>query len=280
MQYTIFDRDVFCNSGEFVLSGAHYCTLISKCIQYSSCFSLYPCRLGDVMDKELAKWRVAPPIARANEGLRLLFYKSCSETYALLNKITNSLFGWEDNTNKYSNDLTFYREDGTVFMETLVHEGECSIYPREDENVDDLLSFGNWIFVNAQGELDAPAVQHQLPPPLQCEVIEDPLYALLQEIRRDPENYLSAVTVEDLEQRICAYRPPWVSADAPRITPKISALPHWYLAFQAYVQGENDCSTATPVARAICRDGIDGPRGFSRFYELLDEYLETVCLSR
>ena len=277
MHYSIFDRDVFNNSGIFILSGPHYYALLKICIDYSFCFSLYPCQLDRKLETELSRWRIPSPFENTPKDTSLLFYESCKETYHLLTEITHSLFDFEDQSNKYANDIIFYRHDGTVFMETLVHEGECSIYPRTDENVDTLLSFGNWISINEAGDLDAPAAEHQLFPPLFSDVIEDPFYILLQEIQKNPENYLSSVTVETLEQFICAYNPLGILAKNSGTKPKISTLPYWYIAFKTFVLGKYNCSTATPIAEAICSNTPDGLCGYFRFFELLDEYLQSVC---
>lgn len=278
MWYTIFDRDVFTNSGEFILQGEHYYALIKYCIENSDCFSLFRCRFGQPLDDQLNKWNVPPLVVNADEDTCLVFYKSCKETYTVLTQIIHSFFDTEDESNLYTHDITFYRSDGTVLMETVLHEGECSIYPREDESVDELLSFGSWILFNDTGIIDMPAADHPLPAPKADEVSRDPLYILLQEIRNAPERLLPSATADSLEQFIQKYDPIGLSAGSIRTNLQISALPRWFVSFKNYVQGKNGCSTATEIARAICGDKYAGYDGFVRFYELLDEYVQTVCV--
>lgn len=45
-------------------------------------------------------------------------------------------------------DLTFYRKDKSVFMETIAHEGECYLYPRPNENIAGIIQKNGWIETN------------------------------------------------------------------------------------------------------------------------------------
>ena len=41
-------------------------------------------------------------------------------------------------------DLTFYRADGSIFFESTTHEGYCDLFPRDDEDVSELVSKEGW----------------------------------------------------------------------------------------------------------------------------------------
>ena len=41
-------------------------------------------------------------------------------------------------------DLIFYRIDQTVFFRSVTHEGECWIYPNENEDVSDIIDKPGW----------------------------------------------------------------------------------------------------------------------------------------
>lgn len=96
------------------------------------------CRSGELIDSfncDLRYTRVVPK-----------FYKACAETFRLLLEMADSVFQLQYN-GEFQNpeDLAFFRDDGTILFTSCVHEGECSLFPKTDENISEVLAQGNWI---------------------------------------------------------------------------------------------------------------------------------------
>lgn len=73
------------------------------------------------------------------------YYIVCTEMSNLLKKEKN-IFSWfwkEKNPFHFEN-LTFYRNDGTVFFESITHEGECYFYAKETEDISQIVSNELW----------------------------------------------------------------------------------------------------------------------------------------
>lgn len=74
------------------------------------------------------------------------YYHLCSELRDFILQKTDRLFIWIyawGFTNP--EDPVFYRKDGSIFFESIIHEGECYLYPREDEDVSNIVSKEHWI---------------------------------------------------------------------------------------------------------------------------------------
>lgn len=82
------------------------------------------------------------------------FYSCNEKTVSLLHSIEDDLFEWVrfDEPVKPEN-LTFYRQDGTVFFWSETHEGVCAMFPRGREDVSVLLAQGGWEYHSAAEKL-------------------------------------------------------------------------------------------------------------------------------
>lgn len=69
-------------------------------------------------------------------------YYSNDQTKEILCKRARSILAWRPR--ELPEDLTFFRADGSVFLGTMTHEGECWLTPREDEDVEEILQTGMW----------------------------------------------------------------------------------------------------------------------------------------
>ena len=70
------------------------------------------------------------------------YYTVCTEMCDLLKK-EKSIFSWfweEEKQLFHFENLTFYRDDGTVFFESITHEGECYLYAKETEDISQIVS--------------------------------------------------------------------------------------------------------------------------------------------
>lgn len=74
------------------------------------------------------------------------FFKCNDTSRNYMHDITDDLFALV-NINELKNkpeDLIFYREDGSVFFWSMLHEGLCIISCRENEDVKDVVSRRGW----------------------------------------------------------------------------------------------------------------------------------------
>ena len=78
-----------------------------------------------------------------NYKRRVCFYKVCPELLEIMLNNTDQLFTWyHDDDNP--EDPTFYRSDGSVFLDTVVHDGQCVLSPRAGEDIREILSAETW----------------------------------------------------------------------------------------------------------------------------------------
>ena len=72
-------------------------------------------------------------------------YKLCTESCALIRCVTNTLFSWLcDSDFQNPEDLMFFRDDGTVFFDSVMHEGYATVYVKDNEDISDLLLNPYW----------------------------------------------------------------------------------------------------------------------------------------
>ena len=155
--YNFYDTDPT-GWEEYDISGEDYKELMRTCCKYSKTMSfiiLDP----DVVSylNELEKFNVEKDDNIIDEKVRYgrpgqkiqpyrKYYRVCPELCELLISMTDSIFklllGWGQ-TNP--DDPTFYRADGSVFFSSIIHEGEITLYPRDDEDVSNIVSKPHWI---------------------------------------------------------------------------------------------------------------------------------------
>lgn len=77
------------------------------------------------------------------------FYRTCPELIDVLCSVSDSIFTYLDGWG-YCNpeDPTFYRADGSVFFSSVIHEGECKLTPRDDEDISEIIRNPLWVCDN------------------------------------------------------------------------------------------------------------------------------------
>lgn len=157
MKYTYYSSDTFTGEGDFDITGNHYQELLNLCFQYSAVMSFLIYDSNASYLKELEKFKIKRPqnITGSFEEHRetgesvqpyYQYYQVCEELKMLMFTISDSLFPFVHAWG-YTNpeDPTFYRADGSVFFYSIVHEGECSFLPRDNEDISQILSMGHWV---------------------------------------------------------------------------------------------------------------------------------------
>lgn len=159
-EYNFYDTDP---SGyeEYDIVGADYFDLLAVCFSYCDTLSL----LFDLRDvnsallfQDLENYRL--PVTEnikhlydhygAFDGDKRINYEI--RHYRLSNEVKEKIIGVTDGIFKwiygwgYSNpmDPAFLRKDGSVFFQSLIHEGVCSLFPQDKEKVDHIICGKMW----------------------------------------------------------------------------------------------------------------------------------------
>ena len=150
-EYHFFDTDEF-GTAEFDISGAEYATLLNKCFECCSVLSFFV-RSADIsLPAELQAYRipVTPTIARRYERYRdsgeVRAYHLSPQNKRTIFAITDSMFSWIDGWDyHHPEDPIFYRDDGSIFLTSVIHDGHVILSPRSDEDVSFIIKNPNWI---------------------------------------------------------------------------------------------------------------------------------------
>ena len=185
MNKYVFKDTSYGDYAELDLSGNDFVNFVKTCAKYCTAFSLRISDLDTEIPSELKKLAIPfnksvketvdklfggyycydeildYPEIISELGLDKLsldkcvsFYKITDESLTALLSVVYSLYEylWESNF-KCPEDLTFYREDGSVFFTSTTHEGECELTVRDGEDVSDIILKNQWMYVGNDGEL-------------------------------------------------------------------------------------------------------------------------------
>lgn len=275
-QYTFWDRDIFSNSGTFTISGKHYKVLLQKCFKYSKYLSLVVIDNSSPVIQRLSKWKVDNPLIENTfiDSHRHFLYVANKDVHNILLQNTNNMFErrlLQDDV--VFEDLVFYRDDGSIFFDSILHEGECSLYPNDSEDISDIIKFGHWIPVNILGTPEIPASQCQLPMPDYNELIFDNFYISLRKIQSLSKNNDNISNIIELCNYIDNYRPLDCETTTSTICQYISFLPRWYIGFKYYLLAQCNAMSSDKIIDALLKAGYTEELAFEKFFELLDYYV-------
>lgn len=141
---------------EYNISGEDYAELIRTCFQYSAAVSFYfiPCGEDGVpaeFKNKLEPFHIKRPDNIVYEGIEeeeeygVKYYRTCPELCDIMLGIANSILDWvqlQDHLNP--ENPTFYRSDGSLFFDSVIHEGRLQLTIREDEDVSHIVSVNGW----------------------------------------------------------------------------------------------------------------------------------------
>lgn len=158
--YTYCDTNIFgdCND-ECDISGEKYTELLKICFKYSSTFSFIifgenKYKVLNGIPEALSPYEIeiedyVVDNYRGYSRKITKHYKVCPEIFDIVLGMNDSIFKWINNY-CYSKpeDIAFFREDGSVFLSSSIHNGECSLFPRKDEDISSLLELDNWYFID------------------------------------------------------------------------------------------------------------------------------------
>lgn len=158
MKYKFYDTDV---SGweEYNIIGEDYIELMKLCIKYSKTVCFRKFRYNISIPNHLEKYRlpltesIVKPYRYYKElsdlaKKELNYFEISEEVCEWILSATDNIWGWDHfSENPLVEDLVFFREDGSVFADSTIHNGEFSIFPRDGEDVSLVVSKGHWHYL-------------------------------------------------------------------------------------------------------------------------------------
>ena len=142
---------------EYDIFGEEYKKLICVCCMYSSIVSLNfynEDNLESIEKFKILEKENKSPLSNTLKGKRR-YYKVCPELCSILQNEVDSFFAWLsfiDGKGLKPEDLTFFREDGTIFLSSCTHEGVITLRPRKDENITKIIANPLWKEETLEGD--------------------------------------------------------------------------------------------------------------------------------
>ncbi|MBQ9744289.1 MAG: hypothetical protein IJW19_04100 [Clostridia bacterium] len=149
--YRFYDTDPYGNE-EYDIAGEQYRELIRVCCEHSKymSFIIYDKRVSGY--DELCKYKIESieytPEDKYSRKYEILYCSICKGLQNFLMNNVDSVFEWILGRG-FSNpeDPMFFREDGTIFFSSSIHDGIITLRPRE-ENVSNIVCNPLWICSN------------------------------------------------------------------------------------------------------------------------------------
>ena len=134
------------------ISGEDYKELIHWCFNNSTYFSLiYKEKAKEI--KTLEKYKVSsfythswPESPYCSDGGIMCIYFTDMGAEKVLSNYVSGLFEWESVFGgENPEDLAFYRKDKSLLFSSIIHEGECYLYTRPPECVNQIIKKKGWM---------------------------------------------------------------------------------------------------------------------------------------
>ena len=138
---------------EYDISGKNYEELMKACCKFSKFFSVIVADDSLNLISELKKYEI-----EKEESIifcydhyvepKIKYFEVCDGLCETILAHTDSIFCWINGWNsKNPEDPAFYREDGTVFFSSTIHDGECTLSIR-DEDISLIVNKDNWVRID------------------------------------------------------------------------------------------------------------------------------------
>ena len=151
--YKFYDWD-FRNNKDIEQSYAEYCDLIQVCCETCETVSFLIQKPNLVLTEKLEAYRVSPPPnidvfpkTRYPDTSDIRYYRICDEIKEILLHSVSNMYEWMVGHGfENPEDPVFYRKDGSVFLETIIHEGEITLlHQKEDGDISRIISNAHWL---------------------------------------------------------------------------------------------------------------------------------------
>jgi len=156
-KYVFRDTDISGHE-EYDIRGAEYAQLIQVCCRYSSTLSLIITKPDTEIVQKLGAFEISKPeqvsFVYSHYGRDFpvgeRFYRVCSELCELLIQLVGGIFEWIDGWGfQNPSDPVFYRENGSAFFTSTIHDGICELMPQTGENIASVIENPLWIKVDS-----------------------------------------------------------------------------------------------------------------------------------
>lgn len=158
--YKFYDTDAAGNA-EYDISGERYRQFLEACFQHSATVSvlILPEFDGNIdlwdayripVSLEVYRHYGVSPDQEADwiNCFEIRHYRLTAQMQKMIQSQADSLFSWTCYFGHHNpDDIAFYRPDGSVLFSSTIHEGETTLFLRDDEDFDAVLSQEPWISV-------------------------------------------------------------------------------------------------------------------------------------
>lgn len=150
LMYKFYDTDSI-GIAEYNICNEEYKLLLEICFKYCKTMSIIVTNPDSKLLEKIEKFRITKKdnitfeFNHYDKNILIQYYQINSELLEILLDTTNSIFSWINGWG-YNNpeDITFYREDGTVFFTSIIHNGECSLFVEKDEDISQIVKNKLW----------------------------------------------------------------------------------------------------------------------------------------
>ena len=147
--YTDSDESGFI---QYDISGEAYKQLMNTCFTYCDSISFFKRSAHVVIPTELLMFQSSLSDEVKEQYLMYKHQNICvyniiltPESQKIILTLANSIFSWIDGWGFHNvEDPVFYRNDKSIFLRANVHNGICTLFPRENEDVSMILKNPHW----------------------------------------------------------------------------------------------------------------------------------------
>jgi len=148
-RYIFTDNDDYNEDEEYDIREDNYRKLIDYCFKYASYFSLdFSETLSSYSQFPLDRIKNLSVLrsekCKFTDRMIRKYYKCSEEAYSILIEDFGNIFGYLWENHGGPENLTFYRNNDSIILKVITHEGYCNFFPLPHENSVEILNFGHW----------------------------------------------------------------------------------------------------------------------------------------
>ena len=136
---------------EYDIRGDEYKRLIRFCCEHAAYLAVIATNPDSVLLEKFAPYEIEKPSCISyiyehygKAPIDVRYYAICTQLFVLITEHTNNIFSWINGWG-YCNpeDPVFYRKDGSVLFDSVIHDGVCTLYI-EEEDPSEIISDELW----------------------------------------------------------------------------------------------------------------------------------------
>lgn len=166
--YRFYDTD-YDGIADYDITGEAYRILLNTCFKYAhtvalhvspnyqkdlSCILPYQIPVTEAVHNQYSVYSLVDVQDHTIlHPYTIMHFVLSPEVKTYLYKQTDHLWGWTFwHKNNNPDDPCFFRKDESVFFSSVIHDGVCTLYPQENEDVSEILKDSRWILSNTAEE--------------------------------------------------------------------------------------------------------------------------------